>query len=134
MFVVKKYFLHIALCATTCLLLLNHGHLNATTSASTQEKIIIVEIKKGELDESPKVITAFEGTALTLLIKSDEALVLHLHGYDIITKVEQAGKTLMKLNTFATGRFPIKIHTPAHEHQGNSHHERTLLYLEVYPN
>ena len=52
----------------------------------------------------------------------------------IIAKVPKSGKALMKLNTFATGRFPIKMHLSAEDHQGNAQHERTLLYLEVHPN
>ena len=104
----------------------------ATTS--TLEKTINIEIRSGEVSESSKVIKILEGTDLILVLNSDQPVVVHLHGYDIIAEVPKSGKALMKLNTFATGRFPIKIHPPAEEHQGNAHHERTLFYLEVHPN
>ncbi len=74
---------------------------------------VTVEIRKGEVSETSKVIKTFQETDLTLILKSDQPLVLHLHGYDIIAKVPKSGKALMKLNTFATGRFPIKMHPSA---------------------
>ena len=95
---------------------------------------VTVEIRKGEVSETSKVIKTFQETDLTLILTSDQPVVLHLHGYDIIAKVPKSGKALMKLNTFATGRFPIKMHLSAEDHQGNAQHERTLFYLEVHPN
>ena len=130
----KKNFLRAAICITACLLLLNQGPIKAAATTSTLEKTVSVEIRSGEVSDTSKVIKILEGTNLTLVLKSDQPVVLHLHGYDIITKVPKPGKALMKLNTFATGRFPIKIHPRAEDHQGNAHHERTLLYLEVHPN
>ena len=98
----------------------------------------ISNISAGELSqlsaEISKIIKTFQETDLTLILTSDQPVVLHLHGYDIIAKVPKSGKALMKLNTFATGRFPIKMHLSAEDHQGNAQHERTLLYLEVHPN
>ena len=130
----KKNFLRLAICIIAFLPLLNQGFIKAATATSTLEKTINIEIRGGEVSDIPKVIKVLEETDLTLVLKSDQPVVLHLHGYDIITKVPKPGKALMKLNTFATGRFPIKIHPPAEDHQGNAHHERTLLFLEVHPN
>lgn len=115
-------------------MLLNQGFIKAGTTPSPLEKTINIQIRSGEVSETSKVIKILEGTDLTLILKSDQTVALHLHGYDIVAKVPKFGKALMKLNTFATGRFPIKIHSSAKDHQGNSHHERTLLYLEVHPN
>ena len=130
----KKIFLRATICITSCLLLLNQGPIRTAASIPTLEKTINVEIRSGDVSETSKVIKILEGTDLTLVLKSDQPVVLHLHGYDIIATVPKPGQALMKLNTFATGRFPIKIHPPAEDHQGNAHHERTLLYLEVHPN
>ena len=130
----KKNFLHSAIFIAAFLPLLNQGSIKAAATTSTLEMPVTVEIRSGEVSETSKVIKIFQETDLTLILKSDQPLVLHLHGYDIIAKVQKFGKALMKLNTFATGRFPIKMHLLAEDHQGNAHHERTLLYLEVHPN
>ena len=130
----KNNFLRAAVCITSCLLLLNQGSIKAAATPLALEKTVNVEIRNGEVSETSKVIKILEGTDLTLVLRSDQPVVLHLHGYDIIAKVPKSHKALMKLNTFATGRFPIKIHPLAEADQGNAHHERTLLYLEVHPN
>ena len=130
----KQNFLRAAICITVCLPLLNQGSVKLAATTSTLEKTINIEIRSGEVSETSKVIRILEGTDLILVLNSDQPVVLHLHGYDIIAEVPKSGKALMKLNTFATGRFPIKIHPPAEDHQGNAQHERTLLYLEVHPN
>ena len=119
---------------TATLLIINQTNIKVGIAGAAQEEIITLKIINGELSDSPEVIRVFEGTDLTLIIKSDGPLILHLHGYDISTKVDKTGQALMKLNSFATGRFPIKIHPSVTEHQGSEFHERTLLYLEVHPN
>ena len=122
---------------TLCIVSFLVNHSEASTQSedggTIKNEIFELSIRNGILVGSSDVIRVTQGTKLTLVLESDEILSLHLHGYDITAKVPQSGKALMKLNTFATGRFPIKIHPAAQEHQGNAHHERTLLYLEVHP-
>ena len=130
----KKNFLRSAIFVTAFLPLLIQGPIKAAATTSTLEMTVTIEIRSGEVSEISKIIKTFQETDLTLILTSDQPLVLHLHGYDIIAKVPKSGKALMKLNTFATGRFPIKMHLSTEDHQGKAQHERTLLYLEVHPN
>jgi hypothetical protein len=67
------------------------------------------------------------GDDVTLRWISDRALTLHLHGYDIESRVVPGGPTTMRFVARAAGRFPIERHD---EQPGR---EPTLAYLEVHP-
>jgi hypothetical protein len=57
--------------------------------------------------------------------------VLHLHGYDIETKVEPGAAAEMSFNARATGRFSVEEHKPK---TGGGHtHEAPIVTIEVYP-
>jgi len=101
--VVKKLFLRVVICLVTCSSLINQEFIKTASAASNHQKNVSIEIRYNSLGQSPKVITVSEETDLTLIVRSDEPLVLDLHGYDITAKVEQSSKAFMKLNTFATG-------------------------------
>jgi hypothetical protein len=100
---------------------------------SINKKIFQLSISNGELIASSNIVQVTQGTELTLVIKSDKPLTLHLHGYDIIRKIVPNSLAFLVIDTFATGRFPIKVHGHEDGGQGNTDHERTLVYLEVHP-
>jgi hypothetical protein len=56
---------------------------------------------------------------------SDITMTIHLHGYDIDTRVPRNGEAMMHFVARAAGRFLIERH-------GRDGHV-TLLYLEVRP-
>ena len=58
--------------------------------------------------------------------------VLHLHGYDIETKVEPGAVAEMAFAARATGRFPVEEHKPDAK-GGHSHGEAPLVRIEVRP-
>jgi FtsP/CotA-like multicopper oxidase with cupredoxin domain len=68
-----------------------------------------------------------QGDDVELRWSSDRAISLHLHGYDIETKVSPQAPSVMSFNARLAGRFPIS------EHRGGAGHDRPVLYLEVQP-
>ena len=54
-------------------------------------------------------------------------IVLHLHGYEIETRVVPGTVAEMRFEARATGRFTVHVHAV----QARS--ESVLVYLEVYP-
>jgi hypothetical protein len=54
--------------------------------------------------------------------------VLHLHGYDIETRVAPGKPAVTAFAARLTGRFPVEIHGEHAKHQ-----RRALLYVEIYP-
>jgi hypothetical protein len=77
-----------------------------------------------------KVVRVTEGQTVELRWTADEAVELHLHGYDIETKVNPGAPASMRFTAHATGRYPVTMHGHSH---GGGHSEKTLLYLEVHP-
>lgn len=71
------------------------------------------------------VLRVTRGETVALRWSSDEALTVHLHGYDIETAVPTGAVATMRLLARAAGRFPIERH-------GRADH-KVLLYLEVRP-
>jgi hypothetical protein len=73
-----------------------------------------------------------QGDAVKLRWTADRPMVLHLHGYDIETKVEPGAVAEMAFAARATGRFPIEEHKPDAK-GGHSHGEAPLVRIEVRP-
>ena len=84
-----------------------------------------VAIEGGKVADDQGVIKVTQGTHVTFHFSSDEAHILHVHGYDIEVEVGPGSHSIVDINATATGRFPIKIH-------GSSQHH-ALLYIEVHP-
>ena len=72
------------------------------------------------------------GDAVKLRWTADKPIMLHLHGYDIETKVEPGAVAEMAFEARATGRFLIEEHRP-NAKGGHSHGEAPLVRIEVRP-
>jgi hypothetical protein len=65
--------------------------------------------------------------------------VLHLHGYDIETRVGPGEPAVTAFAARWTGRFPVAVHSagaPRREGEaspGSTHHHRALLHVEIHP-
>lgn len=94
---------------------------------------IDLKIEKGVFvgAETGNVVRAKEGESLVLNWTTDEAVELHLHGYDIELAVKPGTSESMTFEAFATGRFPITLH--GHGSDGKAAHMGALGYLEVLP-
>lgn len=76
------------------------------------------------------VIRVTQGDDVELIWTSDEAVELHLHGYDLALELSAGEPGTLSFHARATGRFPVTSHGFSGEHD---HGHSTLLYLEVYP-
>jgi len=65
------------------------------------------------------------GDRVALVVTSDVADEIHLHGYDIEAKLVPQAAVELRFSARAAGRFPLEIHGPGTE--------RTVGYLEVHP-
>ena len=79
-----------------------------------------------------RLIRVKQGDAVRLRWTTDRPIVLHLHGYDIETKVEPGAVAEMAFEARATGRFPVEEHKP-NAKGGHSHGETALVRVEVRP-
>ena len=72
-----------------------------------------------------------QGDAVTLRWSTDEAVSVHLHGYDLKLSIAPGTPAEMNLEAFAAGRFPVTSH--GFGDHGHDDEEVVLLYLEVHP-
>lgn len=68
-----------------------------------------------------------QGDQVQVSVVSDQPLVLHLHGYDIETKVAPPAPALMAFKADLAGRFPV------HEHREGAGNHRAVMFIEVHP-
>lgn len=88
-----------------------------------------LRIGYGRVSQAQRVLRATEGERVELRWSADEPLVLHLHGYDIETRVEPGKPAVTAFTARLTGRFPVEIHSA----EGSKHRHRALLHVEIHP-
>jgi len=92
-------------------------------------RVIQVKIEKRKVVAPKRTIRITENEIVELRWSSDEAVELHLHGYDKELEVRPGKPASMLITGRATGRFPITSH--GWGQGGHGHH--ALTYLEVHP-
>lgn len=110
----------------------------ATAAAAARADITVFEIvlKNRKIESGARTLRARQNDTLVLRWRSDEAVTLHLHGYDVEIAVEPDRAATMTIEARATGRFAVEAHgfgdaTGTKTSAGTRH--VTLLYLEVHP-
>lgn len=88
-----------------------------------------LRIAHGRVPQAQRVLRATEGERVELRWRAEEPLVLHLHGYDIETRVEPGKSAVTAFAARLTGRFPVEIHSA----EGSRHRHRALLHVEIHP-
>jgi len=88
-----------------------------------------IQIAERRVEPAQRVLRATEGERVELRWSADEPLVLHLHGYDIETRVAPGKPAVTAFAARLTGRFPVAIHGEG----GSKHHHRALLHVEIHP-
>ena len=97
------------------------------------QRTFTLDIRERQVGVTSRTIRVTQGDAVTIRWTTDEAVALHLHGYDIETVIKPGAVAEMTSKAHATGRFPITSHGfGAHAHSGG-HGESTLMYIEVLP-
>jgi FtsP/CotA-like multicopper oxidase with cupredoxin domain len=101
--------------------------LSLAAPAAAADRVVDLMIVYGKLTGGQDTIRVQKGDNVVLRWHSDRPIVLHLHGYEIETRVMPGVVAETRFEARATGRFPI------HVHSGPARSEAVLAYLEVYP-
>lgn len=99
------------------------------TNTGPEELIFDLKIENRKLDLEK--IEAKQGDTLTLNILSNEAGVIHIHGYDYEDMVSKIDVTKMIFEASITGKFSITFHPGNDHHHGSN--DVPIGFLEVYP-
>lgn len=95
--------------------------------AAAEPRVIDLAVRGGALPEAQRVIRVQQNDEVTLRWTTDQALTIHLHGYDIEKTLSPNAPTTMSFRARATGRFPIGVHG------ARRGEEAVLGHLEVHP-
>jgi len=93
-------------------------------SSSPQTRRFELRIENGEISNGSKPIQIQRDDSVEIDWSTDQRVIVHLHGYDILVTVDPGQTQKMTFVANATGRFPIELHGEQH---------RVLVYLEVHP-
>jgi hypothetical protein len=88
-----------------------------------------LRIAQRRVPPAQRVLRATEGERVELRWSADEPLVLHLHGYDIETRVAPGRPAVTAFAARLTGRFAVEIHGEG----GPQRRHGALLHVEIHP-
>ena len=98
----------------------------AAQPADAATHAFAVEIANGKV-KGEDTLKVRQGEQVELRFSSNRPVVLHLHGYEVETKVTPPEPALMSFKATLPGRFPV------HEHREGPGNHRALLFVEVHP-
>jgi hypothetical protein len=96
----------------------------STAAAATQS--FSVEIAGGRA-KGNDTLKVRQGDQVEVSFKSDRPVELHLHGYNLTTKVAPPASAKLTFKAGLAGRFPV------HEHREGPGNHRAVLFIEVHP-
>jgi len=91
-----------------------------------------LRIEQGKVAQGLRLLRVKQGDAVRLRWTTDRPIIVHLHGYDIETKVVPGAVSETVFHARAAGRFPVEEHRP-NAKGGHSHGEAPLVRIEVRP-
>ena len=92
-------------------------------------RLVDVRIEGRRVVAPKDAIRVLEDEVIELRWLSDEAVKLHLHGYDQELQLRPGEIATMSITAHATGRFPIT----SHGWGSRGHGHDALTHLEVHP-
>ena len=98
----------------------------AVAGAGAEPRVIDLALRNGRLPEDRRVVRVSQGDEVRLRWTTDRPLTVHVHGYDIETKLSPGTSMSTRFTARAAGRFAIEVH-------GDRGKERIVGYLEVHP-
>lgn len=103
----------------------------AVDSVQADELTFELFMQRGQLPANKRLVRVKQGDVVKLRWRSDRSIALHLHGYDIETRVDPGVAVEMIFTARATGRFPVQEHQTR---SGGSHtHGAPIVQVEVLP-
>jgi len=103
--------------------------IRAAVAQDGARRVLEVRIENRKVVAPKEAIRITEGDVIELRWTTDEAVELHLHGYDIELHLRPGEPAALVVEAYATGRFPIT----SHGWGGAGHGHDALIHLEVYP-
>lgn len=97
----------------------------AQPGLAADDKTFELVLQDGASSRPDRTLSATRGEVVSVVVRSDEAVTLHLHGYDRELEVPAGGEATLRLEADIAGRFPVESHA--------SHGHDTILYLEIQP-
>ena len=88
-----------------------------------------VIIRNGKADA--KTLRVTQGEQVEIMLTSDQAAELHLHGYDLTVRLEPGVPDALSFAGRVAGRFSVEAHRMGSG--ASASHQRVLFYVEVYP-
>lgn len=107
-------------------------NLDVSVAQSSEPESFDLAIEDRRLVGDVKTVRVTHGNQIVIRWSSDEVAELHLHGYDVKTKIVPGTVAEMRFNAHATGRYPVTAHGFGEKTSGHGHHD-TLLHIEIYP-
>jgi hypothetical protein len=101
--------------------------LAALPRAAADTHVFELAVRDGKLPSDRRVVRVRQGDDVTLRWTTDQALTIHLHGYDVDLPLSPAAPASMRFTARASGRFPVEVH--GHGRGGH----RVLAHVEVHP-
>ena len=109
------------------------GLLFTCADAAAQQIVELhVILRDGKVVEpAARRVVVVQGTRVRIRWRSDRAGEVHVHGYDILVKLETDTEAVSEFDARATGRYPVTSHgfEGGHDHD----HHRALMHIEVHP-
>jgi FtsP/CotA-like multicopper oxidase with cupredoxin domain len=99
----------------------------APCADASQPKAFTLPLVEGALHGASDTVRVKQGDDVELRWTTDRPVTLHLHGYDIESRIAPGKPVLMSFKATLPGRFPVEVHG------GGKGPHRPVLYLEVYP-
>jgi FtsP/CotA-like multicopper oxidase with cupredoxin domain len=100
---------------------------NRRVALDISNRRVALDIRNHRVAADQRIIRVSEGDRVELRWTADEAVKLHLHGYDIGLGLEPGAPGSMTFEAHTAGRFPVGIHGSGGHGHGN------IIYLEVHP-
>lgn len=72
-----------------------------------------LELRGGELVQDTSTWQVKQDDEVTMIVRSDQPVTVHLHGYDFEQDIEPGEPAQFEFTANATGSFPITIHLAA---------------------
>jgi hypothetical protein len=99
----------------------------ASAPLCAAEQQVSFTIRQQRIANPAPTVRVLQDDTLVLELRSDAALDVHLHGYDVALSLKPDTPGRLQLVAHTLGRFPLAPHGKGH------HHGPALLYLEVVP-
>ena len=97
-------------------------------AADAAEVTFVLRIENGRVPEAMRRIRVKQHDVVKLRWSTDRPMTLHLHGYDVESKLAPGTVSEMTFTARATGRFTIE----PHQHSSGAH-GAVLVTIEVHP-